>query len=164
MKRNWVLLLLFSMVLLTGMKHPFYVSVIEAEYSSTSKELGISCKVFPDDLEEALRQFSKKKYDLGSGRKKELDSILNLYIQQHLSVKINGNRKGLSYLGFENNKEATWIYFNIPKLTGVRSIEVDCTLLYNYKEEQTNIIHIALDKKTQSFKLTSPSRQALLQR
>jgi hypothetical protein len=152
------------MILFTGMIHPFYVSIIEVEYSSKSKELGVSCKVFPDDLEEALRLFSKKKYDLGSDPKKEIDSVLNLYMQQQLSISINGSKKSLRYLGFENDKESTWIYFTIPKATGVRSIQVDCNLMYAFKEEQTNIIHIKLDDKRQSFKLTAPSTQALLQR
>ncbi len=164
MKRNWSWLLVVSLILFTGMTHPFYVSVIEVEYSSKSKELGVSCKVFPDDLEEALRLFSNKKYDLGNGPKKELDSVLNLYMQQQLSIKLNGAKKSLRYLGFENDKEATWIYFTIPKASGVRSIEVDCSLMYVYKQEQTNIIHLKLDDKRQSFKLSAPSTQAVLQR
>lgn len=164
MKRNWIILLLFGVVVLSAMKHPFYVSIVEVEYSSQSKEVGISCKVFPDDLEEALRLFTQKKYDLGTGEKKELDSVLNQYIQQHLSIALNGKNKQLRYVGFENDKEATWVYFDIPKATGVRSIQVDCRLLYGYKEEQTNIIHIKLDEKRESFKLSAPSSQALLQR
>ena len=55
------LLFAFTLIsLLSAGHHPFYVTVTEIEYSSKNKELGISLKTFPDDLEEALRKFSGK--------------------------------------------------------------------------------------------------------
>jgi hypothetical protein len=44
--------------LLSAGHHPFYVTVTEIEYSSKNKELGLSIKTFPDDLEETIRMNS----------------------------------------------------------------------------------------------------------
>ena len=59
------------LVLVLAFNHPFYVSVTEVEYSSKTKEVGISVKVFPDDLEESLRKFNGNKYDVVQGDKKK---------------------------------------------------------------------------------------------
>jgi hypothetical protein len=140
--------------------HPFYLSVTEVEYSSKNKELGMACKTFPDDLEETLRLYTGKKYDLYKTEKQILNPIIETYFKKHLSILINDKAKAYSFLGYEIDKEAIWIYFNITKLSGVKSIEVQSNLMYEYKAEQTNIVHINLDGKKESFKLMAPSVSA----
>jgi hypothetical protein len=157
MKNSVYLLLFAAMPFLTGANHPFYFSVTELEYNSSRKEVGISCKVFPDDMEEALRLFTKKKFDLSIENNQEISAALASYFKKHLGIKVNGKSKDIIFLGYQNDKEATWIYFNIPKLTNVASIELSTDLMYEYREEQTNIIHLNIDKKRESLKLTAPS-------
>jgi hypothetical protein len=145
-----------------GSSHPFFVSITEVEYSSKTKELGIATKFFPDDLEEALRKFSGKKYDLVSGEKKSTGDAINSYFTRHVQVLINGNPRQLSFLGYEIEKEVVWVYYNSTKVGGVKSIEVMSTLMYDYEAEHTNIIHIKMDEKRQSFKLNAPEQFAKL--
>lgn len=154
--------MLLLLPLLLAFNHPFFISVTEVEYSSKTKELGIACKVFPDDMEEALRLLTGKPTDLYKGDKTQNAAILNTYFQQHVQVRINGKAKAINFLGYEIDKEVAWVYFNIPKLTGVKSIEVISDLLYSSKPEQTNIIHINMDGKRESFKLMAPQRSAFL--
>ena len=143
-----------------GAKHPFYVSVTEVEYKSGSKEIGIVCKVFPDDLEETLRLYSQKKFDVSRNDDKELNINIELYFKKHLSLKVNGKPRDIVYLGYGNIKESTYIYFNIPNISNVKSIELNTNLMYEYQPEQANIIHLSIDKKRESLKLISPETRA----
>ena len=156
------LLVLLAVLMLSSFVHPFYMSVTEVEYSSKTKELGMACKTFPDDLEETLRIFTGKKYDLYKTDKQLLGPILDAYFKKHVSILINEKSRSYSFLGYEIDKEVIWIYFNIPKLGGVRSIELRSDLMYEYKKEQTNIVHMNLDGKKESFRLLAPTTSAKL--
>jgi len=152
------------LLVVLSFKHPFYVSVTEVEYSSKTKEVGISVKVFPDDLEESLRKFNGKKYDVVQGDKKMIGPVLDKYIKQHMRILLNGTAKSYQWMGYEIDKESVWMYFSITNQPGVRSIEVQSDLMYAYKQEQTNIIHIQLDEKRASFRLMAPENKALLKK
>ena len=152
------------LMLVLAFKHPFYISVTEVEYSSKTKEVGISVKVFPDDLEESLRKFNGKKYDVVQGDKKIIGPVLDKYIKQHMRILLNGTAKSYQWMGYEIDKESVWMYFSITNQPGVRSIEVQSDLMYAYKQEQTNIIHIKLDDKRESFRLMAPEMSAILRK
>ncbi len=152
------------LLVVLSFKHPFYVSVTEVEYSSKTKEVGISVKVFPDDLEESLRKFNGKKYDVVQGDKKIIGPVLDKYIKQHMRILLNGTAKSYQWMGYEIDKESVWMYFSITNQPGVRSIQVQSDLMYAYKQEQTNIIHIKLDDKRESFRLMAPEMSAILRK
>jgi hypothetical protein len=152
------------LVLVLAFNHPFYVSVTEIEYSSKTKEVGISVKVFPDDLEESLRKFNGNKYDVVQGDKKIIGPVLDKYIKQHMRILLNGTAKSYQWMGYEIDKESVWMYFSITNQPGVRSIQVQSDLMYTYKQEQTNIIHIKLDDKRESFRLMAPEMSAILRK
>ena len=152
------------LLLVLSFKHPFYVSVTEVEYSSKTKEVGISVKVFPDDLEESLRKFNGNKYDVVQGDKKIIGPVLDKYIKQHMRILLNGTAKSYQWMGYEIDKESVWMYFSITNQPGVRSIQVQSDLMYGYKQEQTNIIHIKLDDKRESFRLMAPEMSAILRK
>lgn len=151
-------------ILVLAFNHPFYVSVTEVEYSSKTKEVGISVKVFPDDLEESLRKFNGNKYDVVQGDKKIIGPVLDKYIKQHMRILLNGAAKSYQWMGYEIDKESIWMYFSISNQPGVRSIQVQSDLMYAYKQEQTNIIHIKLDDKRESFRLMAPEISAILRK
>ncbi|MFM2339019.1 MAG: hypothetical protein RL115_2212, partial [Bacteroidota bacterium] len=60
--------------------HPFHVSVIEVNHSSTDKSLEISCKIFTDDFERALIKNYKTKVDLiHPTNKAAMDTLIKKY-------------------------------------------------------------------------------------
>lgn len=156
------LLILASLLMTSSNRHPFYTSVTEVEYSSKTRELGMACKTFPDDMEEALRIHTGKKYDLYKTDKQILNPVLEDYFKKHIAVMVNDKPRTYTFLGYEIDKEVIWCYFNSTKLTGVKSIGIRSDLMYEYKPEQTNIIHLDLDGKKQSFKLMAPVVSARL--
>lgn len=164
MSRSISFLLLMVVPLLMGLSHPFYVSVTEVEYKSASKEIGIVCKVFPDDMEETLRLFTQKKFDISKQDDKEINASLEAYFKKHLTIKVNGKPTNSMFLGYENIKESTYIYFNVPNISNVKSIELNSDLMYEYHAGQTNIVHLSIDNKRESFKLSAPETQARIVR
>jgi hypothetical protein len=81
-----------------------------------------------------------------------------------LGIKINGIKTSYRFLGYENENDATWIFFNIPSLVNVKSVGITTDLMYEYKEEQTNIVHITIDGNRKSFKLNAPMNEATAKR
>jgi hypothetical protein len=160
-KRLFLLLLVFSTI---SFRHPFYLAVMEVEYSSKTKEIGVACKVFPDDMEETLRLFNGKKHDLYNGDKSFNSQSLTVYFGKHFNVLVNGKPRQMQFLGFEIDKEVAWVYFNITKVSGVKTLAIDTDFMYGYRPEQTNIIHLNIDGKKESFRLNAPNTKALLSR
>jgi hypothetical protein len=156
-----IIKLLFAFILtsiLSAGHHPFYVTITEIEYSSKNKELGLSLKTFPDDLEETIRMYSGKKIDLSSKNNPQINQLISTYLQQHLTIEINKNKKQLNYLGYEIDKEAVWVYFNIPKINSIKELKVISDVMYEYKPEQTNIVHINVNGSSKSYKLNAPNK------
>ena len=164
MKYSRIFIALSILAVLTSFAHPFFVSVTEVEYSSKTKELGMVIKVFPDDLEETLRKFTGKKYDVIQGQKKEINPVIDQYIQKHISIKLNGTLKTYRFLGYEIDKESVLVYFSISNQPGISVVEINSNLMYEYRPEQTNIVHIKLDNKRESFRLTTPYTKAILKK
>lgn len=160
---KWLLLIPF---LITGNSflhptyqgyHPYYVSVTEIEYSNADKEMQVACKIFTDDFEQALKGMYHTKIDLYHPKDKVLlDKQIAGYIQKHLHLKADGKPLSLNYMGFEIEGEAAWCFFSAGNITTVKNIEVFNDLLYEYKKEQVNIMHIKVNGGRKSGRCSYP--------
>jgi hypothetical protein len=74
--------------------HPFFISVTEVTHNSNERTFEISCKIFADDFEQALKQAYKIPVDF-SGKANEAanNKLINAYIQKNLSVSIDATMK-----------------------------------------------------------------------
>ena len=154
-------LFVLLLMMFTRFFHPFFVSVVEVEYVGKDREIGISCKVFSDDLEKTLETFSKQDVDILKGDKKKNDEILKKYFISHLSIILDGKSYAPDYLGYENDKEASWIYLEIKNVSSPGKVEVITDILYDYQKSQQNIVHYLLDGKRQSYRLQYPEKKAV---
>ena len=150
---KWIMMSLVSAL------HPFYVSVTEIEYSSASKEMGISCKIFTDDFEEGLKLFTKSKVDLKNGNAGQNKKIIAEYINTHLRISFNNKTVNYQLLGFENDHEATWCYFSAQGISSPGQVELRSDILYDFKKEQINIIHFIADGRRNSNRLSYPEEK-----
>jgi hypothetical protein len=141
---------------LMSVTHPYYISVTEIEYDQRTREMGISCKFFPDDLESALKTYTGGKVDILKGDKAPLGKQLNDYILHHLTVNVNGKAVAPVFLGFENDREATWCYFSVKDVPAPKTIQVFNNLLYEYRKEEINMVHVIVDGNRKSTKLSQP--------
>ena len=172
---RWLLLLLFPgswlstgkflpqqervVDLQSGMMHPFHGSVIEINQNINEKTLEISCKIYTDDFEKILVKNYNKKADLiNPPNKPAMDSLIKKYIFSHIAIQVNGKQVALSYIGFENESEAVYVYVQADNVAPLNKLEIATNLMYDLFDDQVNIIHLTIDgANRKSNKLNFPA-------
>lgn len=139
--------------------HPYYISVTEVRINSAKKTMSLSCKMFTDDLQNALSKLYNSKADLGK-RNAKCDSLINSYVKERLEISVGGKKAEFKYLGYEIEEEAAWCYFEANLPSDSRTVDVSSTILYDLLEAQTNFLHCFYDQEKQSYKLDNPKRTA----
>lgn len=160
-----MLVLLFPLLLLfPGLAHhPFFVSVIEAEYFRKENMIGISCKVFNDDLENALKKESGSPVDILSGEKSSNLQKMKPFFSKHLRIKINSKPLNFEVLGYETDKEATFVFLELKNTGDPVRVEMITDLLYDLDKSQVNLIHFIKNGERQTQKLSFPKTQAFFE-
>jgi hypothetical protein len=75
-------------------------------------------------------------------------------------VKLDGKAVALQFLGYENDQGATWCYFTAKNIAQPHKVEVFNNLLYEYRKDQLNFIHVILDGDRKTVQLTMPETSA----
>ncbi|CAN5898580.1 hypothetical protein BH11BAC4_BH11BAC4_26280 [soil metagenome] len=141
--------------------HPIFVSVTEIEHNAKEKTLEISCKIFTDDFEKTLRQAYKTHIDLLKPADKDaMNKLVNDYVQKHLQVNVDGKTVQLKFIGYEQLEEGISSYYQADNITSVKNIMVTDNILYEYKAEQLNLIHVTVNGSRKSTKLSNPESKA----
>ena len=164
---KWLTIPLLGLVLMAGTPgrlHPFHVSVVEINHNPADSVMEISCKIFTDDFERILVKNYKSKVDLiNPPDRKATDKLVYDYIKTHLLVKADDKSQTLSYLGFERDNDAIYVYVEITKIPAVKKVEVSTTLMYDLFDDQTNLVHVMVGGNRKTTKLEYPSKQASFQ-
>ncbi|HEY6974959.1 MAG TPA: DUF6702 family protein [Chitinophagaceae bacterium] len=152
---NWLL------TLFLGLIHPFFVSMTDINYNSKEKELEISVRIFTDDLENTLRKYHSTDLDiLHPADIRQMNSFVNDYIQKHLLLNVNGSSAQMSFLGYEEQSESIWSYFEVKSINNVQKLNITNSLLHDYNTNQVNMIHVKANDKEYSTKLDYPDTSA----
>ena len=152
-------LLVFFLLVATAFRsaHPFYLSVTELAYKADQRELQVSCKIFTDDFEDALKAaFNRRVVLTDDAAKAANQAFINQYLRQHLKLAADGKALSWELLGFEQEQEATWIYLVVKKTLPFRQLQVTNDVLFDLRPGQVNIIHCRLGGERQSYRLTAP--------
>lgn len=143
-------------------RHPLHLSSTEMNYNAKSGTIETSCRIFTDDFETILAKNYKVKTDLiATAKHKEMDALISKYMLSHFKLAANGKPLTLSYLGFENDKEAVVVYLESSTVSPLKKLETASTVLYDLFDDQINIFHITAAGKRQSFKLNYPENKLL---
>lgn len=143
--------------------HPFFVSVTELHFNPKNSNLEISCKMFIDDLQNALKQNYKRPVDLANQKQESENSkIMNDYLTKHLSIIADAKAVGLKFIGFEKESESVYCYFEAPNITSPKKVIITNKILHDYKQEQVNIMHVVVNGNRKSTKTDFQSTQASL--
>ncbi|MCX2573974.1 DUF6702 family protein [Pedobacter sandarakinus] len=141
------------------LKHPLHVSTTEVNFNGKDKTLEISCRIFTDDFESILAKKYNQKIDLSSAAlKAKMDEVVKKYLTSHVLIKANGKPTTLQYVGFEIDHEATNIYLEVEKVSTVKAIEVNSTILYDMFDDQMSIVHVVKGETRKSTKILYPDR------
>ncbi len=142
---------------LIALLHPFYVSVIDINHNTKEETVEMSIRIFTQDLEETLQKYSAAKIDMvHPANKAVLDKQINDYIKQKLQLKMNSQTVTMQYVGYEIQLESVWIYFEVPKIKQLKKLDVNCTILYDFQNIQSNIFHVKANGTEKSYKLDYP--------
>lgn len=148
---QWISLAIIALL------HPFYVSVIEINHNAKEATAEISIRIFTQDLESTLQKYSSTKVDMAHPSDNALlDKQINQYIQQKLQLKINGQAANIHYLGHEIQMESVWIYAEVSKVSQLKRLDVQCQLLFDFQNLQSNIFHVKAKGQEKSYKLDYP--------
>jgi hypothetical protein len=149
------------MVSMMSFVHPFFVGVTEIAWNSKTGKIGVSIKVFTDDIQEAIYKSEKVKFQsLVNNENNKL--ALNKYVKKHFALKIQ-DKKGKfnvvesTMLGWEIEEEATWIYLEhaASKLTkNAKQIAVSNEMLFENIPSQIHIVHCNRNESRKSEQLS----------
>ncbi len=135
--------------------HPFYVSICEVNYNSETKSLEISLRIFTDDLEKTMQDWSAEKLYLGENNESQkTDSLLKNYILQELTIAVDGKSVPFHFIGKEVVQALTWIYLETENISDFEKIELSNRILFQTFPSQTNLVHVNNKGETKSLLLT----------
>lgn len=145
--------------------HPLHLSVTEINHNSADKTLEVSVKIFTDDFEKTLRKnFPTKTIDLiNPSDRNAMNAIVTDYMRSRLIIKVDGRIVSYSCIGFEQEEDATFAYFEVGSVPAVHRLDMTNSILHDLFTDQTNINHIIVGGKRKSSKLDQPARDASFQ-
>jgi hypothetical protein len=147
--------------LLLALLHPYYVSVTEIKHNAKAQSIEVSCRMYSDDAETALKKISAEWVDILNPKSKaQLDVLIAKYVPQHLKIAVNGKPIVLQYVGYEFESEAIWCYFEAKNVRSVKRMAVSNNLLYAEHAEQINMMHVTVNGERKSTKLDNPQSSA----
>lgn len=161
MKYLLSILFFFSFIFSSPAKdiHPYHVGSVEFNYNSKSKTFEISGKFFLDDLENGInKKYGTNLHFQDEKFKEKMNEALKGYILDYLKLKVNNKMLKINYIGYEEDSEAVNIYLESEPVKSPKKVETSVSVLYNFFDDQMNIIHIIVDGKRQSQKLDYPDR------
>tara|TARA_B100001057_G_C22335046_1_gene751044 strand:+ start:74 stop:556 length:483 start_codon:yes stop_codon:yes gene_type:complete len=139
--------------------HPFHVSICDVTYDSNDKHLKISVRLFADDLEIGLSDYTNTP-DLNIS---ELDStklniLLNTYLLENLHFTINKKKLPIHYLGSQKEDNSIWCFLENENLSPFIEISIFNSLLVNFFNDQENLIHFRKNETVKSLRLNQENK------
>jgi hypothetical protein len=163
--RKWIVIGLLAIfgTLTSFAAHKFYVSIYQINYAPEKKMLQITSRIFIDDLNEALLKKYKQKTFLGESNESAEDiALMNKYLLENFSIKLNGQPKTIHYLSREFENNVIICYFNVKDATKIKTMEVRNKALFELFSDQQNIIQVNVSGRKQNLLLTADQPNGVL--
>lgn len=143
--------------------HKFYMSIYQINYVSEKKMLQITSRIFVDDLNAALSsQFKKKTHVCEENETPEDLVLMQRYLSEHFTIKVNGEQKNLIFLSKELDATVVVCYFRIQEVNKIKTLEIKNTALLDLNSDQQNIIQTTIYGKKESLLLTNDNFTATI--
>ena len=141
--------------------HPLFVSVIDIKHNAKEKNIEVSFRIFTDDLEVTLKNNYHCNVDLATGSAKaDVNKFVANYVQSKLQLTVDNKPKTLKYIGYEIQKESTWIYAQVDDISTLKKLNISCNLLYEFTEKQSNIFNVTANGIEKNYKIDFPKKAA----
>ncbi len=142
--------------------HAFHASITQLELKSETGRLEVAVMMFTDDLEATIQPTNHPSLYLATPKEHpRAEALVNAYVNQHISIKVDGVPVKLTFIGKETEADATWCYLESGVIGKFKKLEISNTVLLAQFEEQTNIIHLKKDGKTQAKMTNNGTKKAV---
>ena len=141
---------LLSIILITKL-HPFHVSVCEISHNSKTQSLEISMKFFIEDLEKVIQNSGQLDFKLIEGSN---DEIISKYLNQQFTIRVNGEKTDLGFVGFEFDEDAVLCFLEGKNINNIHTIEIHNVVLMEVFDDQINLTHLQYNGKMKSIQTT----------
>ena len=131
--------------------HKFYVSTTSIKYIPEDRSLQITAQVFTDDLEFTLQKITYG-IKLNPDNKVEMvDSLIKKYFKKNLVFKFKDSILQFDYLGKIYRNDLLVAYLEILLDSTITNFNVKNTLLFDFTDDQKNILHFRSRGRRKSF-------------
>jgi ribosomal protein S17E len=149
------------MLWLTGsmatLLHPFFISMTDVNHNAKTKTLEVSVRIFTDDFEKALSKKCNCKLDLMKPvNKSEVENQIATYVTSHVSIKTDGKRQALQFVGYDEEDGSIWNYFEVKDIAPFTKLELFNNILHENSDQQVNMVHVKANGKDKTEKLDYP--------
>lgn len=162
--RITILSIIFFVTSLRVFAHPYFVSVTEIHVNPKQQSVNISCSMFTDDLESAIKSIYRISPDLQKQlQAKEILDYIFQYLQKRLSITMGNEPLKYELVGCENIEESTWAYLEGTYSLETKSVQISNSILFDFLDEQTNMVHVYWGEERKSTKLNNPNSTYIFQ-
>lgn len=136
--------------------HPIHVSVADIQYREDRKSIEIILRVFVDDLELSIRNL-RQEPDLDILEPKndlKTEELVLPYLTNRFRIYLDGKQQAYRFLGFELEGEAMVCFIEIEKVKKWKQIKVHNSIITETYEDQNNLVHVTVNNKVKSLRLT----------
>ena len=132
-------------------KHDFHTSITRMDYNAKEKSFEVSIRVFTDDLEKVLsKENGGQKFTVVNNDKN--DPFVEKYIRKHFAlVNATKQKKPYTYLGKEQEADATWVYIEIPCPESVAGFSLQNTIMLDFFDDQVNLVNFNYQGQKKSY-------------
>jgi hypothetical protein len=129
-------------------RHPIHASITTIDLNPRTHSFEIACKIFADDLEEAIRKATGVQLYIGSAKEnpKQTAAKIEEYLRQHFRVEADG--KALprwTFVGREIEGDAVWCYLEVQNVPALKRLLVSNTALHDLHDDQTNLVNVSIN-------------------
>ncbi|MFD1292503.1 DUF6702 family protein [Lutibacter holmesii] len=143
--------------------HKYYISLCEIEYNQEQESIQIILGLFIDDIEVVLNKEHNATLNLATKTEyKDIDKYYEAYLNKHFKVIANENLCTYNFIGKEYDDDIVRFYLEIENIQQLNSIEIFNSCLFEYFEDQQNIIKLKVNKLHKSFYLNNNNPNCLL--
>jgi hypothetical protein len=149
MKRT-VICLLISMLMCAlasteARAHKFYASFVTMNFNPQEQSVEITMRVFPDDLEAALRKQHNKIVHLD--KSKAVAGMVMAYLRKTFELKKGGRVMPLRWVGIDLGVDSAFIYVEVKMPGGLSGAQLRDHFLFEMYDDQTNVVSIKYNGK-----------------
>jgi len=142
--------------------HDYYVSTTQVDYLSEKNTLQITIRMFIDDFEIMIQENnSELKVDPDSSSQ-EINKILDQYVIEKFKIFVNQQLVIFNFIGKEYKTDLIQVYYEVDLIESIKSIAFENHLLFDFFDDQQNIIHFKKNKFRKSFLLKKNNPKTIL--